>query len=373
MVVPAARTSPASVSFTLFDAEADPARVRLRYFEEGDSLQHSVDLLLGDPLSDVPTNRAGEPKTVEWDFGAQLGGAFKRGVTVVVTVNGEDDLVSLGNATVVNLGNDAPEVLEVGVPDASSEATGLVAIPILLRDSGGDPVYLEVLFEHPSGVWLPARPAGLPPGVPTPPALSGVATDADGLTTTFVWDSAFDVLNSVLDLSGVEANVRLRVTACDGLLRSAILQTPAFPLDNNLPPSLRLLDASLVTNADERAGISIPLSVTDAERDPIDVVVQWRLVGSAFPPLPTDPSALRAALADPVLRRSLQIVSERPVLHDGRVGRLPAGLDPLRHVRLPELGHDEIHALARGLAGRVLEFPRPLVPRPVAARWTEHV
>ena len=85
--------------------------------------------------------------------------------------------------------------------------------------------------------------------------------------------------------------------------------------------------------------------------------------------------ALRSVLSDPEARRELQIVTERPLVHRGRVARLPSDpdLDPLRHVRLPELGQGEIHALARGLAGKVLEFPRGLVPRPIGAGWSEHV
>jgi hypothetical protein len=363
------RTSPVRVSFTLFDRESNPARVRLRYLTPGAVLAQGHDLLpvAGPDLDQVPASPLGEVTTVEWDFETQLGSAaFAPGLTVVVTVNGADDLVSLGNAALVDVGNDVPEVLGVTVPAPSAEVGGLVAIPIEVRDQG-DALDLTIQFEGPGGVWLPARPAGLAPGTPTPAvAMEDVPSDDDGFVTTFVWDSA-------ADLPGTDATIRMRVAADDGLAATDFRVTSAFPLDNNARPSVRLLDASLVVSTDQREGLSLPFVVTDAESDPIDVVLQWKVAGAVFPPLALEPEALRAVLADPVRRRELQIVSERPLVHEGRVGRLPAGLDPLRHVRLPELGRGEIHALARGLAGRVLEFPRGLVPHALGDSWSEHV
>lgn len=369
VAVSAARASPVTVSFTLFDPESDPARVRLRYLTPGSAADQGIELaLLGDTALDrVATSPGGELTTVSWDFASQLGGtAFTRDLTVVVTVNGADDLVSLGNAVVIDVGNDAPEILGVGVPGPGEEVAGLIAVPIELRDQG-DALDLALQYERPAGVWHPARPAGLAPGTPTPEiGMEGVPSDEDGLSVTFVWDSA-------ADLPGADATVRLRVSAHDGLATTEPVETAAFHVDNNARPSVRLLDASLVASEDRREGLSLPFVVTDTESDPVDVVVQWQVAGSPFPALELEPEALRAALADPVRRRELQIVSERPLVHDGRVGRLPPGLDPLRNVRLPELGRNEIHALPRGIAGRVLELPRGLVPRPLGAEWSESV
>lgn len=366
LAVPTARTSPATVSFALSDPDSDFARVRLRYLSPGATLDQGIDLILlgNSPLERVPTNTV---TTFAWDFAAQLGStAFTPGLEVVVTVNGQDDFDSLGNTALVDVGNDRPGILEVTVPAPTVEVFGPIAIPIVVRDPAGDPLDLAIEFEHPVAGWLRARPAGL---ASTPAfAMEDVPSDADGLATTFVWDSAFD-------LPTADAQVRLRIAAYDGLLTTDDFQTPAFHIDNNDPPSVRLLDASLVISEDQREGLAVPFVVTDVESDPIEVVVQWQVAGTGFPELELEPEALRAVLADPVRRRELQIVTERPLVHQGRVGRLPEeeGLDPLRHMRLPELGRHEIHALARGLAGRVLEFPRGLVPRPIGDTWSERV
>ena len=67
-------------------------------------------------------------------------------------------------------------------------------LPLVVSDSGSDPVDLLIEYQDETGQWLPARPAGIAPGLPTPSAsLQGVPTDDTGVPVTFVWDSEFDL------------------------------------------------------------------------------------------------------------------------------------------------------------------------------------
>jgi len=94
------------------------------------------------------------------------------------------------------------------------------------------------------------------------------------------------------------------------------------------------LDESTFVNAgDQRLGLVVPFTVSDAEGDDVQLVFQWTLAGAAFPTLPTTAAALTAALADPAQRKTLQIASSYPVASGGRL--MAAGATT---VELPELG-----------------------------------
>jgi hypothetical protein len=89
-------------------------------------------------------------------------------------------------------------------------------------------------------------------------------------------------------------------------------------------------------------------------------------------------AGLRSIADDPEARREKQIGTEAPLVHGGRIARLPAGFDPRSQVSLPELASSAASLRARGLGGRRLEiaraslvpeiadWPRSVLDRPVA-------
>ena len=76
-------------------------------------------------------------------------------------LTGTNNVVLGANATLLGLGNDAPEVTSIQAPPG--ESVGVVPINLTLSDTSSDLVSLRVEFQI-SGedMWQLARPGGIP-------------------------------------------------------------------------------------------------------------------------------------------------------------------------------------------------------------------
>ncbi|NOT31815.1 MAG: VCBS repeat-containing protein [Planctomycetes bacterium] len=306
--------------------------------------------------SDLTWNFAAEP-----EFG---GPEFEPNVDLIVRhPNGTP--IS-GGSLRLGIGNDPPVVLLVEPmptdPADPSESSGNVEVRLGVSDSSSDVVAIDVEWRRTSdapGVWQPATAAGVFPG--------GVETDPAGVTLSFFW-------NTNVDLADGDDDVLLRVTADDGTLAlngdpigiSAPLESALLHVDNNAEPIVQLLNDAVISNPDELRGIPVPVRVIDEEGDLVQLVMQWRREGEAFPDLPADVAGLDALLADPAQRREKHVCTEFPHYAQGKTVPLDAS-----SVRLPELATSEAWALAYGLASQALELLRPSsIPAPITPTWS---
>jgi hypothetical protein len=261
----------------------------------------------------------------------------------------------------------APPAIEVGIEVPAEETGGFVSLPLLLSDSSSDEAFVIAEFRRDQDPWQLARPAG---AVVTPAyGLSNIPTVPAPTEQVFVWDSSHD-------LAGDEASVSLRFTPIDihegQATAGTSRETTSFQVDNNAPPAVQLLADAFFIDADVRHGVRVPYRVTDAEGDPVRVLLQWRRPGSedTYAELDLDAEELAAVLDDPTARRALRIGTELPQIAEGRVAPSSAVLDPLTELALPELPVSGQVVLGTGLGGRELEILRPwTAPRSASGSW----
>lgn len=368
------KTSPATISFVLADAESDPVDVEISYASpRGDGTIAK--------LTELATSPSGSPHHCLWDYADDMGSGYTRDVTVSVLITGGTDPTTSD----FDVGNDCPEVESIELPELD-EVVGIVFVEVGISDSSTDVVSVlveyavitggpasqeeQVICEPPSGAghprdrkldedgleWRRAQPVRLHVPDCTPFfAIQNIEAAAGGTTVQFFWDV-------LADLGNTEARVKLRFTPYDGVDWGEAKLSPPIHLDNNEAPRVEIDSNWFLEGTDERRGILIPFEVYDADEDQVLVLFQWRLEeesSTSYPRLPDDPEELRRILADPELRREYRVVSEFPVFVEGQVAVVDSGKDPEGVMaRLPELAQGAATLIGRGLEGKEIEILR---------------
>ncbi|MBI4601957.1 MAG: VCBS repeat-containing protein [Planctomycetes bacterium] len=361
------RTSPAAISFVLHDAESDPVDAQISFTAADAS--GSPFLVGPDPsLKRLAASPRGTRHEKLWDFTSQVGGGFKEGLSVSVSIAGG----SSSSIALAGLGNDPPRIERVA-PPTGDETVGLADVALVVRDSSGDLASIAVEYRAVGDdSWRLAAPVrdpmvdcrGCLPGdslarhpgdlarCPSCFAFREVKALKTGTPLIFVWDA-------VRDLGRTELEVELRVTPFDGVAFGDPAVSPLFRLDNNDPPTIEILD---VAGPDRSFEVPVSYVVRDEEGDRVNVVLQWALENQEFPPPPAgieDPDFLlelaRSEEARFVeLRGRHHLLSEAPLVLEGV-------LDDSSRLEPDEIR--EIDFVRRGLFAR----PAPLDGEPPPA------
>lgn len=310
----------------------------------------------GGVVPGLQSTPGGTVHRIRWNAPLDVGDGFHRVVLRVSSGTSRADRVTL-------IGNDAPEVSDVTVTPVGE---GELELSFLLTDAAGDPTTVDVDFSND----LDAGGAAGDTATITEPT-AGLATSPAGTRHTVTWRAGED-------LGLVDRTVRLVLTPQDvvsgveGLTGESSVQV--LELDLNAPPVVELERAS--TSPDRATGVSrtLELLVQDAERDPVDVILQWAHPGEGFPEIPEsfthDPAAREAALADPAMRRELQIATIEPRVLGGPIESPQAGftLDD-GELLVPWIQTDELFLGLSGLApGGAATAPRAGSIRGATAR-----
>jgi hypothetical protein len=145
--VPRAPSSPARISFVVFDDDGDATSVRIRHRPDDPPAApfQDISLAAGSPSLDGIRSDPGVPYEVLWDFAADLGGeSYREGLEIELVVTGGSAPPIL---TGVAVGDDAPEVLSgEPLPAGAGEYGANVDIGFEVRDSAGDVVRLKIEF-----------------------------------------------------------------------------------------------------------------------------------------------------------------------------------------------------------------------------------
>ncbi|MEC9048567.1 MAG: FG-GAP-like repeat-containing protein, partial [Planctomycetota bacterium] len=381
-----AATSPAQVRFRLTDEDGDASSVSIDYSTDGGASFRPI------TTPTTLTDLAPGDYDVVWNYGGDLGGeSFKSDVQLRVTAAG-------GNAVLAapfDIGNDAPEIDPAAftLPAADPEPEGTVQVGFAVRDSAGDQVDIRVEFNRdagggfPEASWQLARAVGVDASTDTPLfALNNLEPPASGQTLPrdFFWESDFDPAPNAgvsEQMAYLDSDVKLRFMAMDEFgAEGAAVETDVFRVDNNAVPRAVLNEISFVSVKD-RGNIPLRFRIFDRESDDVQVAIQWRSIGQAFP-LARNSAGQQVNLAtlsrdeiedlleNPARdqdRRDAQIAREAAPAFQGRLGALEAGL-AADEVRLAEVAGSQAGLLAMGIEGRALEILRPA--RPEAAQWS---
>ncbi|MBL8728398.1 MAG: VCBS repeat-containing protein [Planctomycetes bacterium] len=358
LLAPRSPTSPASIFFVLTDQEGDAADVELLFRQGSGGDFRPITLGAGGaPLTRVPSSST--PYRVSWDFAADLGGeGYHKDIELQLVVKGG---ISPAPAKGIVQGNDAPIAsAPEPFPFGAEEYVANTDVVVTVADSGSDVVRVKVEYNddaaggYPDTGWKIARPAATPAAESTPEfALLGVQATPAGMQATFRWDT-------LRDLAGFDADVRVRCTPEDEYAKGIAVTSAPFRIDNNVPPQVILDQVAVVLGTKQRGDIPLPFQVIDPDSDQVKVLAQWRVPGQDFPALPTTAASLVDLLDNPARaaeRAHLQVAVEAPLAFTGRVGA-HAGLAP-NQVRLPELASSASGLLANGVVGRTLEILRP--------------
>jgi hypothetical protein len=262
-------------------------------------------------------------------------------------------------------GNEAPSLIgriEVEGEDESADdvsgADGRVRFVVEVADSTSDAVEIDGFFTRVDPAEGVAAADLLPMSADDRLEEFSARASPDGARLPFEWQSADE-----RNLAGVWApRIWVAFRARDRYSEGPLYFRPEpISINNNLPARVEFLP---VSGALDRAfEIPLQLVVSDAEGDPVDLVLQWSTVSSPFPEgLPLgDPSALRRLIdpeeTDPLVlaeRSRLRILTERPIVVRGTIG-----------VAGPEGLSDRIRLDGLIESGAVYRFPTPTGSAPI--------
>ncbi len=318
------------IHFTITDEDAgDTHTVAVKFFFPEDAASPTGDAT---GTFSSPTLSAGS-HTFFWDYGAPPGGGDlgdTKGRIVRVEIVATDSQTDVSVAAVTEafiVGNDPPEIVGGTITTADEDpsapgiqTSGTAVFDFTLQDTTADlsRVTLEFQAELPGDPTLPITEivGGVLPG-DCDPFGSGslLVTSAGGVDYDFTWKTKAEVA-----LGSRDTEVTVFVTPCDEF-GPGVAAELTFTLLNNEAPTANIL--AFGSDVDRHFELAIDYFVSDPDSPRLDdVVIQWRrLGGGPFPSLDAldDPDEREAILADPVERRALQIMTEKPKTIEGRV------------------------------------------------------
>jgi len=261
-------------------------------------------------LTGLRASPAGVVHRFGWDAPAQLGGTALSRVTLRLTAGNILDVPVL-------IGNDAPRIEAVSVGDARD---GIVRIEVVISDSSSDDALLAIEVAPASdrmggGDFAPTTLGE---------RLTDLPTSRAGERLAFTW-------HALDDLGPLDRDVIVRVVPRD--LIGASTEGVGEPhlesarVDLNADPVVEsVVFSSAGVDGDRRRGLGVVVTVSDAEADDVDLILQWSPAGEGFPELPASIDSDAVARESLLLsaeaaaeRGALRIVTLRPQPLDGPV------------------------------------------------------
>lgn len=325
---------PINIPFTLRDQEGSPADIVAEFSLNGSPFQIATPTASNPSLNGLVTAPDGINHSFEWDAPTDLGSTLEvqsARLRIRVQDSSQGDLTGMDVTNPFRIGNLPPVISNVTPVTTQGVAEGALVIRMTVSDTLADrAVIANYEFSIDNGQnYLPIDPnaitGGVRPGVE-------IAAVSEGVVVDFTWDTD---LQAELNGAVVLDSVKVRLTPQDSFANMDFQGTPvespgAFTVDNNfLPELVQLIDG--VT--DSNNPVILPFIIQDEESDPVSVIIQWKQENApnflnmndpALNPFvdPTSPQfigqsmenpAVRAAvLADPAVRRRLQIITEIP-------------------------------------------------------------
>ncbi|MBZ0136166.1 MAG: hypothetical protein K8I27_07330 [Planctomycetes bacterium] len=268
--------SPATISYTIIDANNDPCSVDVQYAVGTGAFQPCFEGG-GDGTTALGSSAGGTPHVFDWDFAADLGPDVTQDITIRIRADDGQGAGSWAMLTNQIAGNEAPSISGV-----QATGTDVVLIGFNLTDLNSDLASIDVKYSIDQGQnFIPVDTDPLSPTyelLGNPPV--NMLTSSTGSPGQFIWASQ-------LSLSDFVGEVRIQLTPRDrpsgyssDTVGPPVVAGP-FPIDNsiNAPPQLSLLDSYDGQTFTGRVPINITLA--DDESDAAIVQVLYSIDGGA--------------------------------------------------------------------------------------------
>jgi hypothetical protein len=272
--------SPATISYTILDANDDLCSVEVQFSPNGGAFQPCFAAAGGDGTTGLTSSASGSAHTFEWDFAADLGPALSQNVTVRIRATDATTTGSWAQLTNQSIGNDPPAFFNF-----AASGTDIILFSFMLGDQSSDLATLDVSYSIDQGqnfIPIDTDPqSGTYQLLGNPP--TNLLATPGGSPGQFIWAAPLSLFDFVGD-------VRLRVVPKDqpsgysDFTLGAPIVTDPFPVDTSVngAPTLELLTS---TDGLTFTG-TVPLDITlqDDESNSAVVVVNYSIGGSAFAP-----------------------------------------------------------------------------------------
>ena len=268
--------SPATISYTILDANNDPCSVDVQYSVGGGAFSACFEGG-GDGTTGLSSSAGGTPHVFDWDFAADLTPGVTQDITIRIRADDGQGPGSWAMLTNQTVGNEAPVISNV-----QATGTDVVLLTFDLTDATSDLATIDVEYSFDQGqnfIAVDTDPMSATYElIGNPP--TDMLTSPTGSPGQFIWASA-------LALSDFVGDVLIRLTPRDlpSGYSSETFGAPVvvgpFPIDNSIngPPTLSLQSAY-----DGNTFIGqVPIAVTleDEESDAAIVQVLYSIDGGA--------------------------------------------------------------------------------------------
>ncbi|MCZ6690819.1 MAG: hypothetical protein O7H41_14600 [Planctomycetota bacterium] len=269
------RSGDVTVSYILIDGNSDTITTAVKYSTDGSTYLDATERtgLPSEGTTGLSSSPGGDSHIFVWASGTNLNTIDSDTVTFQITPTDPQN-PGLPTTTANFLVNNNQEP-SATITTPSGSQVGDVTINYVLFDPEGNLVDIDVLYSTDGVAFFPATErAGLPSE-----GVTGLSSTPVGVAHVFVWNTG-----STGDMIGVAAaddTVLIRIVPRDNpvlaLGEGTRTQTDFFTVDNTTAPSVAI-------NAipDPSSGnILIGYTLTDAESDPLDILVEYD-AGSGF-------------------------------------------------------------------------------------------
>jgi hypothetical protein len=267
--------SPASIHYTILDANDDLCSVEVQFSVGGAAFQPCFAGSGGDGTSGLSSSAGGVNHEFAWDFATDLGPQVTGDITLRIRASDASGPGSWATLAGQTIGNEAPTISNI-------QAIGqdVVLLTFDLADQNHDLGTLEVYYSFDQGQnFIAVDTDPLSPDyelIGNPP--TGLLTSTAGSPGQFIWSASA----SLYDFTG-DVLIKLHPKDQPAGYGSEILGSPVvagpFPIDTSVngPPTVQLL-----SNLDGQSFTGkVPLDITlhDEESDAAVVVVQYTFNG----------------------------------------------------------------------------------------------
>lgn len=268
--------SPATISYTLLDANNDPCTVEVQYSVGGGAFTNCFEGG-GDGTTGLSSSAGGTPHVFDWDFAADLGPEVTQNITIRIRASDAEGPGSWALLSNQVIGNEAP-----GVSNVQVTGTDVVLLTFDLTDANSDLASISVEYSIDQGqVFTPVDTDPMSAAyelIGNPPV--NLLTSPSGSPGQFIWASQ-------IALSDFTGDVFIRMTPRDqpagysSETSGAPVIIGPFPVDNSIngPPELNLLSSF---DGNTFVG-QVPINITlaDDESDAAIVQVLYSVDGGA--------------------------------------------------------------------------------------------
>jgi hypothetical protein len=307
-----------NLSFTISDAEGDPAAVTLFYSFAGGPFLPCTAASGSPDNSQFVTSAGGREGSFVWDASTDLMAVSETTAVIRVVASQVNPAQSSSDdSNSFRLGNVPAFIVASPSPDPSSlvngRVVGSVVIKFNVRDSLPDPFKIaKFQFSTDGGNTIqdidPATiVGGIRPGAVSQTASVGGSSQTEA-ALDFTWNTQAQAELRDKNINGVKVFLTPADVFAGQDQQGVSVESTAFDVDNNDLP-VGLIDTTQSTDSD--GSIRVFFQLQDNEADNADIVLQWSTDVNNFPSISdlTDASLRQRALTDADERAPRQILT----------------------------------------------------------------